>query len=46
MDKNGFIKYLENKNLTQGTITNNVKYVEQFFAKIKKEDIQITKPDI
>jgi site-specific recombinase XerD len=28
------------------TRTNHLKYVEQFFAKVKKEDVQVTKPDI
>jgi len=46
MDKTGFIAYLQSKDLVLKTITNYVKYVGEFFAKTKKEDIQIVKPDI
>lgn len=46
MDKTGFIKYLESKDFTAKTITAYVHYTEQFLARIKKEEIQITKPDI
>ena len=46
MDKQGFINYLEKKDFAVVTINNQVKYVEQFFEKVKKEDIQVTKPDI
>jgi site-specific recombinase XerD len=46
MDKNGFIAYLESKGFAINTIKNAVKYTEQFFTHIQKEDIQITKPDI
>lgn len=46
MNKNGFIVYLESKDFTISTIKNQIKYVEQFFAKTKKEEIQITKSDI
>lgn len=46
MDKIGFRDYLEGKDFAQSTISKSVKYVEQFFAKVKKEDIQVTKPDI
>ena len=46
MDKIGFIKYLESKNLAQTSINAYVKFVESFFVKMKKEDIQITKPDV
>jgi site-specific recombinase XerD len=46
MDKKGFITCLEGRGLAPKTITGQVKYVEHFFEKTKKEDIQITKPDI
>lgn len=46
MDKTGFIKYLESKDFTPKTITAYVHYTEQFLARTKKEEIQITKPDI
>jgi len=46
MDKNGFIKYLESKNLALRTINEYVRLTELFFAKVKKEDIQIVKPDV
>jgi len=46
MDKNGFINYLENKDLSPVTIDNHTELVERFFAKTKKEDIQVTKPDV
>lgn len=46
MDKAGFINYLENKDFKAGTICKHVKYVSDFFAKVKKEDLQITKPDV
>jgi len=46
MDKNGFIKYSEGKGHTTKTITYHIKYVEQFLAKTKKEELQIEKPDI
>ncbi len=46
MDKRGFTSYLEGKDFAVKTITNNIKYVEQFFARVKKEDVQVTKPDI
>ena len=46
MDKNGFIKYLERKDLAPITIQNQVALMERFFTKTKKEDVQITKPDI
>lgn len=46
MDKIGFIKYLESKNLVRKTITSHVKYVDEFFKRTQKEDIQITKPDV
>jgi site-specific recombinase XerD len=46
MDKKEFIKYLENKGHTIKNINQSIKYVEQFFARIKKEELQITKPDV
>jgi site-specific recombinase XerD len=46
MDRQGFTGYLEGKNFAAKTITNHIKYVGQFFARIRKEDIQVTKPDI
>lgn len=46
MDKNGFITFLEQRGLAPKTITGQVKYVEHFLEKAKKEDIQITNPDI
>jgi site-specific recombinase XerD len=46
MNKNGFIAYLEGKDFAIKTITMYVHYTEEFLSKTKKEDIQITKPDI
>ena len=46
MDKTGYRKYLERKELKIITINYHIKNVERFFAKVKKEDIQVTKPDI
>ena len=46
MKKAAFIKYLQSKDLSPRTIINHVKYTEQFFKKVKKEDIQVTKPDV
>ena len=46
MDKNGFIKYLENKDYAQKTISHSVRCVDLFFRQISKEDIQITAPDV
>ena len=46
MQKKEFRKYLENKELSIVTITNYIHLVERFFSIIKKETIQITKPDI
>jgi integrase len=46
MDKTGFIKYLESTGIMSNTINKRVKYVEEFLTKTKKEDIQITKPDV
>ena len=46
MEKQGFINYLEGKDYAVKTITQYVKYTGDFFAKVKKEDIQVTKPDV
>jgi len=46
VDKSKFISYLESKDFAIKTIKTHVQYVEQFFAKTKKEDIEITKPDV
>jgi site-specific recombinase XerD len=46
MNKKGFTKYLEGKNHIPTTINNEIKCVEKFFAKVKKEDLQVTKPDV
>jgi len=46
MDKNGFIAYLESNDFAERSIVNHIKYVGHFFAKVKKEDVQVTKPDI
>ena len=46
MEKEDFINYLESKDYTAKTIKGYVKYAENFFVKVKKEDIQIVKPDV
>ena len=46
MNKNDFIKYLESKGLAKRTITYYLKGVGYFFTHTKKEDIQVTKPDV
>ena len=46
MEKTEFIKYLESKNLKKTTISSYIKNVERFFENVKKEDLQVTKPDI
>ena len=46
MDKIGFKKYLENKDLAHKTISEYLRLTELFFAKTKKEEIQVTKPDV
>jgi integrase/recombinase XerD len=46
MDKAEYIKYLENRGLQTRTINYRIKFVTEFFAKTKKEDLQVTKPDI
>jgi site-specific recombinase XerD len=46
MNKKEFTNYLEGKNHALKTISKEIKYVEIFFAKVKKDDLQVTKPDI
>ena len=46
MNKTGFINYLEAKNLAVTSIDCYVELVNRFFSHTKKEDIQVTKPDI
>ena len=46
MDKIGFIAYLESKGLAKSTQKEYLLRVELFFDRIKKEDVQITKPDV
>jgi site-specific recombinase XerD len=46
MDKTNFTKYLESKELKVITINSYIKNIERFFAKVKKEDLQVTKPDV
>jgi len=46
MDRNGFIKYLQNKGLAQATQEEYASNTELFFSWAKKEDIQVTKPDV
>ena len=46
MDKNGFINYIEGKEFSQRTQRGCVSYLKLFFDWAKKEDIQITKPDV
>jgi site-specific recombinase XerD len=46
MNKTGFKQYLEAKNLAKRTITYYEKGVGYFFNYLKKDDIQVTKPDI
>lgn len=46
MNKDGFIKYLESKELKAITIEYYVRHVEIFFTRVRKEDLQVTKPDI
>jgi site-specific recombinase XerD len=41
-----FISYLQSRDLKAKTITELIRLAEQFFAEVKKEDIQITKPDV
>jgi len=46
MNKTGYIQFLENRGLQISTITMCVKLVNEFLTKTKKEDIQVTKPDV
>ena len=46
MDKVGFIKYLEGKDYAKKTIMAYVKSAGVFLTKTKKEEIQISKPDV
>ena len=46
MDKRGFITYLESKGLATVTQKEYISNTKRFFGRVKKEDIQITKPDI
>ena len=46
MEKRGFIKYLEGKNLAKATQEEYISNTKLFFNWIKTEDIQVTKPDI
>jgi len=46
MNKTGFTAYLQGKNLSPNTITTYTSYVEYFFTRVQKEDIQATKADI
>lgn len=46
MNKKAFIKYLESKGLAKATQRQYLLDLQTFFNHIKKEDIQVTKPDI
>ena len=46
MEKRGFIKYLEGKNLAKATQEEYISNTKLFFSWAKTEDIQVTKPDI
>jgi site-specific recombinase XerD len=46
MDKKCFIQYLESKDFSVATIDNYIKFVNNFFKKVQKEELQITKPDV
>jgi len=46
MDKIGFTAYLESKGLAKSTQKEYLLRVALFFDRIKKEDVQITKPDV
>jgi len=41
-----FTAYLQSKDLANATITYYIKCIERFFERVKKEEIQVTKPDI
>jgi site-specific recombinase XerD len=45
-NKEEFTAYLQGKNLAASSITHYISYVELFFNRVKKEDIQVTKADI
>jgi len=46
MKNKKFTSYLEGKNLAPSTVRRYEKHTELFFGKMKKEAIQVTKPDI
>ena len=46
MKNKEFTAYLENKGLAKVTQKEYVSNIDRFFSKVKKEDIQVTKPDI
>lgn len=46
MNKSGFINYLESKGLAPLTQGQYLLDLQTFFNRVKKEDIQVTKPDI
>ena len=46
METTKFRKYLEKKDLAPKTITGQIRYVKSFFAWVKVEDEQVTKPDV
>jgi site-specific recombinase XerD len=46
MDIKGFTKYFEEKGLAKITQEEYISKTKRFFDRIKKEDIQVTKPDI
>jgi site-specific recombinase XerD len=46
MDTKRFVGYLENKNLAKITQEEYISNIQRFFGKVKKEDIQVTKPDV
>ena len=46
MNKTGFTAYLQAKNLAPSSITCYITYVEFFFMRVQKEDIQVSKADI
>ncbi len=46
MNKQAFIKYLEEKNFAVSSIDSYIKQAERFLQWVGKEEIQITKPDM
>jgi len=46
MDKQGFTTYLENRDLSKSSINCYIKHTVLFLEWVKKEEIQVTKPDI